>query len=153
MTGQASSTYPASYFGWQNRYQWQVPVRPHILGGKTCTGGRYTSGLIFWVGEQVPSTIQASGTCPASYFWLENRYLRPARRPVHVAANIFGGKTGTSDRPGLRYTMKLIFLVGKQVPPTYVQLSCWHSCLRVTIFRSGKASQTGTSNQPDPLLA
>ncbi len=44
-----------------------------------------------------------------------NTSVQPARPKVHVAPHILGGKTGTSDWTGLKYTTRLIFWVGKQV--------------------------------------
>ncbi len=175
-TAHAESQCSASYFGWENRYRWQIHVALYILGRKTGTRGRYTSrfifwvgkqvvmagtlcascfgwvirylplarsqihadlyilggktstcdrpgptykpGFIFWVGKQTPATGEVSGTCRASYFGSKNRYLRPARSQVHAGLHILDGKTGTRDRPGLRYLTGFIFWVGKQVPAT-----------------------------------
>ena len=133
-------TCPASYFRWENRYLrpampqvyvaldilgrrvgiggrytsrlmfWvgnkaarsQIHARLHILDGKTGScdrpGLRYLTGFIFWVGKQVPATGQVSGTCQASYFGWENRYLQPARSQVLDKLHILGRKTGICDR-------------------------------------------------------
>ena len=44
----------------------QVHVALHILGWKTGTGRRYTSGLMFWVDKKVPGTGQVTNTSWAS---------------------------------------------------------------------------------------
>lgn len=124
-TGQALGTRCGSYFWWKNRYLQpvrslvHVHARLNILGRKTGTcdrpGLRYMPDFIFWVGKQVPATGQVSGTCTcrASYFGLENRYLRPARHQVHVRLIFLLHKlTGTDHR----YTPRFIFWVGKEVP-------------------------------------
>lgn len=40
------------------------------------------------------------------------------RLQVHVVAYIFNGKIGIFDRTGLRYMLRLIFWLGKQVTAT-----------------------------------
>lgn len=71
----------------------EVHARFYILDGRTSTGDRYKSRLMFWVGNKVLPTGQASGTYPASYL---------------------GRKTDS----GGRYITRFIFSRGNKVPTT-----------------------------------
>lgn len=60
--------------------KFQIYTRFHILDGKIGTRGKYTSGLIFLIEEQIPATSQVSVTCRAFDFGQKNSYLQPTAR-------------------------------------------------------------------------
>ncbi len=68
----------------------QVHAASHILCGKTGIGSKYMFRLMFWVGNKVLATGQASGTCLASYFGWDSRYLQVARAQVYLGLYILG---------------------------------------------------------------
>ncbi len=85
-----ADTRRALYFGWENRYQWQVYVALYILGGKTGTSGKYTLRLMFWVGNKVPATSQVSGMYMLAFiFWVGKQVLATGQVPRTSQASYF----------------------------------------------------------------